>query len=107
MTELTGQVAVVTGGTFSLTAPSGGSTDGIAVWKGGTASNSATYRGGNQTINGVIYMPHTALTYTGGPTSVQQTLVVDTLKMSGGTISQAASSSLVSGSGTSGAFFTE
>jgi len=98
---------VVTGGTFSLTAPSGGSTDGIAVWKGGTASNSATYRGGNQTINGVIYMPHTALTYTGGPTSVQQTLVVDTLKMSGGTISQAASSSLVSGSGTSGAFFTE
>jgi hypothetical protein len=86
----TGGAMDVTGGTLNLSAPSdGGSTDGIAVWEAGTTGGKIT--GGGSSISGLIYMPSAHLDYTGGPSSVQ-TLVVDTLNVTGGSISGPAQS---------------
>jgi len=73
----------VTGGTFNLTAPAGTSMDGVAIWEAGTKSGDLT--GGSSTINGLIYMPSANLDYTGGPSNAQ-TIVFDTLQVTGGSI---------------------
>ncbi len=78
---------------------SGGAQDGMAIWQANSVATSIS--GGNLSITGVIYMPHVALTYTGGNTAVQQTIVADTLTMGGGNISKPASSSLYSSGGSS------
>jgi len=83
----------VSGGNLTLTAITGGTTDGVAIWKDGTNLSSAAISGSNTTINGIIYMPHTALSYSGGNTPVNQTIVAYTLAMSGGNISQPGTSS--------------
>jgi hypothetical protein len=88
------------GGTLLLNSPTSGSLAGFAIWKDTVTPNSASISGGLQTINGIIYMPHTALAYSGGSTPVQQTIVVDTIAMSGGAISQPATSSFFSNGAT-------
>jgi hypothetical protein len=95
-----GNLNVTSGNTFALTAPSSGTYNGIAVWKDGSSSslNSATFTAG-LTINGVIYMPYTKLTYTGGTTPVSETIVVDTLNLTGGNITQPATSTYITGAG--------
>jgi hypothetical protein len=92
----------VSGGTISITAATGGSLDGIALWKDGTTISSAAISGSSTVINGIIYMPYTALAYSGGAVPVNQTLVVNTIAMSGGTINQSANSSLLNNGGSGG-----
>ena len=89
---------VTSGNTMVLTAPSTGAYAGLALWQDGTSgsTNSQTFTAG-LTINGIIYMPHTKLTYTGGTTPVTQTIIVDTLDLSGGAINQAATSANLTG----------
>jgi len=96
------------GGTLTLNSSTSGSLAGIAIWKDTTTANSAAISGGLWTINGIIYMPHTALAYSGGTTPVQQTIIVDTIAMSGGTISQPAPSTFLSnGASMSGNFIIQ
>jgi hypothetical protein len=76
----------VTGGNFTLTAPSGGSMDGIAVWEAGTGNGTITgvCSGCTATFGGVIYMPKAHLDLTGGTGTMLGTLVVDTMTVTGG-----------------------
>lgn len=92
----------VSGGNITITAATGGTMDGIAVWKDGTTANSAAISGSNTTINGIIYMPHTTLSYSGGNTPVTQTIIVDKITMSGGNINQSANSGFLSNGGNAG-----
>lgn len=92
----------VSGGNISIIAKTGGALDGIAIWKDGTTANSASISGSNTSISGIIYMPHTALSYSGGNTPVNQTLVVNTIAMSGGNINQASTSSYLNNGGVPG-----
>jgi len=50
-------------------------------------------RGSNLAINGIIYMPNAALSYSGSNNAVQQSIIVNTITMSGANISKACSSS--------------
>ncbi len=98
----------ISGGTLALTAPTTGSLAGIAVWDNNTTANSMSISGGSFAVNGIIDMPNTAMTYSGGGTPVQQTLIVNTLIMSGGNISQPATSSFLSNGATlSGKFIIQ
>ena len=70
---------------------SGNGADGFVFW----VANSGVQQnitGGNCTINGVMYMPGSPVNYTGG-NGTQQTLVVDTLDVTGGNVSTSYSSS--------------
>jgi hypothetical protein len=98
----TGGAINVTAGTFNLTAPTGTSTDGIAIWEAGTSSGAIT--GGGSSITGLIYMPSAHLDYTGG-SSGAETIVVDTLKITGGSIAGAASSSFLSNGSTASGIY--
>jgi hypothetical protein len=89
----TGGAMDVSGGTFNLTAPAGGTTDGIAIWEAGTTAGKIT--GGGTSITGLIYMPQAHLDYTGGGSGAE-TIVVDTLKVTGGSIGGASSSNYFS-----------
>jgi Flp pilus assembly protein TadG len=91
---------MISGGTLGLTAPTSGSLAGIAIWDNNTLANSMNISGGSFVVNGIIDMPNTAMTYSGGGTPVQQTLIVNTLIMSGGNISQPATSSFFSNGAT-------
>ena len=84
----------ISNGTMNLTAPSG---TGIAIWKDGPSSSTAAWTNGTYNITGVIYMPYTALKYSNGSADQEQTIVVDTLTLSNGSIQKAAASSLASG----------
>ena len=100
---------IYSGGALNITAPSTGDYQGIAIWKDGTPGTpySVTWTGTNDTINGAIYEPHTNLTFTGGSQAVDQTIVVNTLKYTGGTITESATSSHFSGGGATGAYFVQ
>jgi hypothetical protein len=89
----------ISGGNLTLTAPTSGSTNGLAIWKDGTTASSASISGSNTTISGIIDMPQTAMTYSGGNSPVNQTIIVYTMSMSGGNISQAATSPYLSNGG--------
>jgi hypothetical protein len=93
----------VTGNGLNLNAPTGGPYDGIAVWKpaysSGTSEN-VSWTGGNININGVIDMPDANLTYTGGTTQVNQSMIVDTFTLTGGNIGGPATSKYLTGVGT-------
>jgi phage baseplate assembly protein gpV len=82
----------VSGGTLALNAPTTGSLAGIAIWDNNTVANSMSISGGNFAVNGIIDMPNSHLNYSGGSTPVQQTIIANTLTMSGGSISQPATS---------------
>ena len=93
----------VTGDGLNLNAPTGGLYDGIAVWKPNytaATSENVSWTGGNININGVIDMPYANLTYTGGTTQVNQTIIVDTFKLTGGNIGGPATSKFLTGVGT-------
>jgi len=95
----------ITGGNMHWSGISGNGADGMVFWVANSAAQNIT--GGNYTINGITYMPGCALTYTGG-NGTQQTLVVDSLNLTGGNINTPASSSYFSGGGaTGGAFVVE
>jgi len=96
----------ITGGNMHWSGISGNGADGFVFWVDNSAAQNIT--GGNYTINGVTYMPNSALTYTGG-NGTQQTLVVDTLSITGGNITSSAPSSYFSGGsgGLSGPYMVE
>jgi hypothetical protein len=95
---------VVSGNGLNLTAPVGGTWDGIAVWKASSCSplpgcDNWSWTGGNVNVNGVIDLPNSFLKYTGGATGVAQTIVCDTFETTGGNITGPASSKYFTGSG--------
>jgi len=95
----------ISGGNMQWTGISGNGADGFVFWVANSAAQTIT--GGNYTINGVTYMPNSALTYNGG-NGTQQTLVVDTLVMTGGNINSPYSSGLYSSGGPpAGAYIVE
>ena len=96
----------VSGGNVTLTAPTTGSYAGFALWKdASTTGNSFNMSGSNTAINGIIYMPKTTINYSGGNTPVQQTIICYNIAMSGGNISQPATSSHFSNGGVAGGAF--
>jgi hypothetical protein len=99
---------IFSGGNMTLTASTSGPLQGIAIWKDTAVANNDSISGGNLAINGIIYMPSTTLTYSGGNTPVQQTIIVDKIIMSGGNISQPATSPYFSnGAAISGNFIVQ
>lgn len=94
----------MTGGNMVWNGISGNGADGLVFRAANSAAQNIT--GGNYTINGVIYMPNSNLTYTGG-NATQQTLVVDTLTVVGGNIASSYASSNFTGSDVSGAHLVE
>jgi Flp pilus assembly protein TadG len=101
----TGQINI-SGGNMQWTGISGNGADGFVFWVANSAAQSIT--GGNAAINGVMYMPNSALTYSGG-NGTTETIVANTLDMEGGNISSPASSADFSGGGgaAGGAFLVE
>jgi hypothetical protein len=97
----------VSGGNVTLTAPTTGSLAGFALWKDASSTgNSFNMSGSNTTINGIIYMPNTTINYSGGNTPVQQSIICYNINMSGGNISQPATSTYFSNGGVAGGAFT-
>lgn len=95
-------------GNMSLTAPSGGSTDGIALWKDGTTINTGPTNSSNLSVNGIIYEPYTNFTYNSSNGATQTTIIVNKLVMNSCNISQAATSQFFNGGGsTGGAYLIE
>jgi Flp pilus assembly protein TadG len=92
----------ITGGGMNWTGISGGNTDGFVFWVANSAAQTIT--GGNYTINGVTYMPSAALSFTGG-NGTTQTIVADTISITGGNISNPATSTYFSGGGGVGGVF--
>ena len=99
----TGQINI-TGGNMQWSGLSGNGADGFVFWSDNSAAQNVT--GGNYTIKGVTYMPNSALKYTGGNGTLQ-TLVVDTLTVTGGNISQPASSAYFGAGSVSGTYIME
>ncbi len=104
----------VTGDGLNLTAPTGGTWDGIAVWKVASCTPRNTcdpwdWTGGNVNINGVVDLPNSYLKYTGGGTSVHETIVSDAFTTTGGTIAGPATSKYYTGAGsnTGGTYVVE
>ena len=88
----------LTGGNMTLTAPASGATVGIpsvAVWQ--TTNSQSAITGGADSISGLIYMPNAELDITGGFSSSAATIVVDTMTITGGSISGGYNSPYVSG----------
>jgi hypothetical protein len=99
----TGVLSVTGGAGLNLNAPQdGGSTDGIAVWAAANPAPATNWTGSLVTINGVLYMPHTALNFTGGGTAVNETIICDTLTTTGGNVAGPATSKFLTGTGTGG-----
>src|SRR5581483_138008 len=94
----------VSGGNITLTAPTTGSYAGFAIWKDATTTGTSTfnYSGSNTAINGIIYMPKTTINYSGSNTAVSQSIVCWNINMSGGNISQPATSSHFNNGGANG-----
>jgi Flp pilus assembly protein TadG len=95
----------ITGGNMVWNGISGNGADGFVFW----VANSGVQQhitGGNYTINGVVYMPSSPVTYTGG-NGTQQTVVVDTLAITGGNITSPYSSSYFNGGGLSGGYLVQ
>jgi len=83
----------------------GGNQDGFLFWVANSAAQSLS--GGAYNLNGVMYMPNCAFQYTGG-NGTQQTVVVDTITITGGNLTSSAPSSFFSGGGqVGGAFLVE
>jgi hypothetical protein len=87
----------ITGGAVTLSGLTSTTNSGLAVWQDNSVQ--ATVTGNKTAINGVIYVPHSLLNYTGGSTGVSQTIVANTLKLTGGIIANPAVSSLCSSGG--------
>jgi Flp pilus assembly protein TadG len=99
----------VSGANVTLNAPTSGAYSGFAIWKDASSTgNSFNVSGGNFLVNGIIYMPNTTINYSGGNTPVQQSIVCYNINMSGGNISQpATSSNFLNGGAAGGAFLIE
>jgi Flp pilus assembly protein TadG len=94
----------VSGGNVTLTAPTSGTYAGFAIWKDATYAGLSSFNmsGSNTAINGIIYMPNTTINYSGSNTAVQQSIICYNINMSGGNISQPATSSYFSNGGAAG-----
>jgi hypothetical protein len=84
----------ITGGAVTLNGLTSTTNNGLAVWQDNSVP--ATVTGTKTAINGIIYVPHSLLNYSGGSTGVSQTIVANTLKLTGGIIANPAVSSLSS-----------
>jgi len=99
----TGQINI-SGGNMVWNGISGHGADGFLFWAANSAAQVIT--GSNYTFNGVLYMPNSLLTYNGG-NGAQQTVVADTLTVTGGNITSSYSSGNFTGSGISGTYIVE
>jgi hypothetical protein len=97
----------ITSGSLTLNGLTGTPNNGLAIWQDNSVA--ATITDANAAINGVIYMPNSLLTYTGGNTATSQTIVANTLKLTGGGLiaHPAASSLYSSGASTGGNFIVQ
>jgi hypothetical protein len=66
----------MSGGTVNLTAPSSGAYQGIAIYQPSSQTGGITLSGGTVNVNGAIYVPGAALTFSGGGTSGDTTTIV-------------------------------
>ena len=96
-----------TGG-ITLTAPTSGTYAGIAIWQPYSNTSADTLSGGTaQQINGVVYVPKSTLTYSGGSgLGTNTTIVCDKLVMSGNTFINNSAPNAFAG-GTGGTYFIE
>jgi len=81
-----GGVSMAGGATVSLNAPSSGTWQGILFYqRRGNTSAASLVGGTGETMNGVLYFPSAALTYTGnsGTSASATTIVADTLSLVG------------------------
>jgi hypothetical protein len=80
-----GGVTMAGGATINLNAPSSGAWQGILFYqRRGNTTASSLVGGTNETMNGVLYFPSAALTYTGNSGSQSATTIVaDTLSLVG------------------------
>lgn len=74
-------------GGITLSAPTSGTYQGIAIWQPYSNTSGDTLSGGvTQQINGVVYLPKSTLTYSGGSgVGTNTTLVCDRIVVSGNT----------------------
>lgn len=84
----------ITGGTVTLNGLTSTTNNGLAVWQANSVA--AIITSTKAAINGIIYVPHSLFNYTGGSTGVLQTIVANTLKLTGGIVANPAVSSLCS-----------
>lgn len=96
-----------TGG-ITISAQTSGTYSGIAIWQPYSNSSADALSGGtSQQINGVIYVPTSSLTYSGGSgTGTNTTIVCNKLVMSGNTYINTSASNPYSG-GTGGSYLIE
>jgi hypothetical protein len=81
-----GGVNLVGSGGVTLSAPTSGNYQGIAVWQPASNASAAKIVGGaTQAIAGLVYMPSAAVVYTGNGAASATTFVVQTLSMKGAT----------------------
>ena len=98
----TGGITMSGSGAINITAPTSGPWEGIAIFQDRSNSSGDTLSGGiNQQINGVVYIPKGALTFSGGSgvSATNTTLVVNTITFSGATYIKAAASTQFTGGG--------
>lgn len=97
-----------TGG-ITISAPTSGTYQGIALWQPYSNTSSDTLSGGTtQNINGVVYLPAASLTYSGGSgTGTNTTLVCSKMVMSGNTFINDSAPNAYVGGGSSSVSFIE
>jgi len=81
-------------GTLTLNGLTSATNNGFAVWEANAVSAKITNT--SVLINGVIYAPNSLLTYTAGTTTQSQTILANTLNLTGGSLAHPAASSLYS-----------
>jgi hypothetical protein len=97
-----------TGG-INLSAPTSGSYNGLLIWEASGNSSAMSLSGGsNQTLNGVVYVPNSPLTYSGGSSTnaTNTTIVANQLTLSGTSYIAAPAANGITGAA-SGVFILE
>jgi hypothetical protein len=103
-----GSINLVGGTGVNLSGPTSGAYQGIAIWQPSSNTNAGSIVGGaTQGVNGLIYMPKAALTYTGNSGITSTTFVVYTLTMVGTTAINNPASSPWASLGASGTYFVQ
>jgi hypothetical protein len=96
-----GPIALAGGTTVTLSAPTTGSLAGILFFQDssvGAATASSVSNGASAILNGTLYFPTTALTFSGGSSSAYTIIVADTVNFSNGATLNNNYSSLPGGS---------
>jgi len=94
--------------TVTLNAPTSGAYRGILLWQDKSDTQAATLDGGSALkLNGSVYLPKADLSYNGGTSSTNTTIVVDTLHLVGNAVIHAAASTPYTGTASGGAFLIQ